>query len=98
MFRTTINSIVFPGIGPNAQYVGENAIRLALPLKYKNSDVSLHPSTCGRYVKCEYYIKVSPLFNGCCVRNEDSFSVKLNIMQTGLLAPTIEEPANWNPE
>ena len=90
--------MTFPGIQANSQYIGENASRLPLPLKAKSSSLQLSPSTSGRFVKCEYYIMVSPVFSGFCVNNGQSFAVKLNIMQPGVIMPKIEEPQNWNPE
>ena len=71
-------------------YAGENAQRLVLPLKYRSSNYPIHPSTSGRYVKCEYHLQVTPVVSACCVKNSESFSVRLNILQPGMMAEKIE--------
>lgn len=37
VFETVINTMLFPGIAPFNMYVGENAARKTISLKYKNS-------------------------------------------------------------
>ena len=69
-FYEEISNISFAGVGAHNMYTGENSQKLSLPLRYRNSDTPIHPSTSGRYVKCEYHIKVTPVVSGCCVKNE----------------------------
>ena len=97
-FTQVVRSASFPGIGPHGIYTGENAQRLTLPLKYRESNRAIHPSTSGRYVKCEYHIQVSPVLSGCCTSKSETFAVRLNILQEGLIEEKIEEPADWKPD
>jgi hypothetical protein len=41
---------------------------------------------------------VTPIFDGFCVGNTETFAVKLNILQEGMMMSKIEAPSDWNPE
>lgn len=69
-----------PGVVAHGQYTGEQAKKISIPLKYRDSKSSVHPSTNGRLVKCHYYLEVTPELSGWYLKNVGSFQVGLNIL------------------
>lgn len=56
IFEQQINQISFPGVQAHGQYTGQMANKIAIPLKYRDSMTPIHPSTNGRFVKCQYFL------------------------------------------
>ena len=97
-FEQVINQASFPGVQAYGQYTGGQAQKINIPLKYRDSKLSIHPSTNGRLVKCEYFLEVWPELSGWFLKNVKSFQVNLNILHEAQATQEVEQPESWNPE
>ena len=61
-------------------------------------DKKVSPTTNGRYINCQYYLLVEPIYGGSMnTINNGQFRVQVTILQPIIPHKPIVAPVDWNP-